>query len=146
MGHETTTIYPILTGIECGDLQKIKGVRARGTVRLFIEDRLLAEETGEIQFTEDGISGICVMNLTMHITAEKGASVRECPAALSSGTGSGAGFLRKRAAAQEKLVRDFVPCSFSNSLIGGHKGVETSGARCEGLEKCTVHGRRDPSG
>ena len=46
MGHETTTIYPILTGIECGDLQKIKGVRARGTVRLFIEDRLLAEETG----------------------------------------------------------------------------------------------------
>ncbi len=77
MGHETTTIYPILTGIECGDLKKIKGVRARGTVRLFIEDRLLAEETGEIQFTEDGISGICVMNLTMHITAEKGASVRE---------------------------------------------------------------------
>ena len=77
MGHETTTIYPILTGIECGDLQKIKGVRARGTVRLFIEDRLLAEETGEIQFTEDGISGICVMNLTMHITAEKGASVRQ---------------------------------------------------------------------
>ena len=77
MGHETTTIYPILTGIECGDLQKIKGVRARGTVRLFIEDRLLAEETGEIQFTEDGISGICVMNLTMHITAEKGVSVRE---------------------------------------------------------------------
>lgn len=77
LGHETTTIYPILTGIECGDLQDLKGIRARGTVRLFREDEMLAEETGEIQFTEDGISGICVMNLTMYITAEKGMPVRE---------------------------------------------------------------------
>lgn len=112
---------------------------ARGTVRLFIEDRLLAEETGEIQFTEDGISGICVMNLTMHITAEKGSFGAGILAALSSGTGSGAGFLRKRAAAQEKLVRDFVLCSFSNSLIGGHKGVET---RCEVLRAGEVHSAR----
>lgn len=77
LGHETTTIYPILTGIQCGDMQDLKGIRARGTVRLFREDELLAEETGEIQFTEDGISGICVMNLTMYITAEKGVPVRE---------------------------------------------------------------------
>ena len=77
LGHETTTIYPILTGIECGDLKDLKGVRARGTVRLFREEKLLAEETGEIQFTEDGISGICVMNLTMYITAEKGMPVRK---------------------------------------------------------------------
>ena len=77
LGHETTTIYPILTGIECGNLQDLKGIRARGTVRLFRGEKLLAEETGEIQFTEDGISGICVMNLTMCITADTGVPVRE---------------------------------------------------------------------
>lgn len=58
-------------------MKDLKGVRARGTVRLFREEKLLAEETGEIQFTEDGISGICVMNLTMYITAEKGMPVRK---------------------------------------------------------------------
>lgn len=77
LGHETTTIYPILTGIECGNMQDLKGIRARGTVRLFRENRFLAEETGEIQFTEDGISGICVMNLTMHIKTEKGEPMRQ---------------------------------------------------------------------
>lgn len=77
LGHETTTIYPILTGIECGNMQDLKGIRARGTVRLFRDNRLLAEETGEIQFTEDGISGICVMNLTMYIKAEKGEPMRK---------------------------------------------------------------------
>ena len=77
LGHETTSIYPILTGIECGDMRDLKGIRARGKVRLFRKGTFIAEEIGEIQFTEDGISGICVMNLTMYITAEKGVPVRE---------------------------------------------------------------------
>ncbi len=77
LGHETTAIYPILTGIECGNMQELKGIRARGKVSLFRDDILLSEETGEIQFTADGISGICVMNLTMHITACKGLSIKE---------------------------------------------------------------------
>ena len=116
------------------------------TFSLFIEDRLLAEETGEIQFTEDGISGICVMNLTMHITAEKGVSVRESLQRYHPELDLAADFSEK-----ELLHRksSFGILSYALSQIvslGGHKGVETSGARCEGLEKCTVHGRRDPSG
>lgn len=71
-GHTVNKVYPILTGINTGDMKDVKGVRAKGKVSLFKDDKLLACETGEIQFNEDGISGICVMNMTVHITSEKG--------------------------------------------------------------------------
>lgn len=71
-GHEITAVYPILTGIECGDLRQIKGVRAKGSVSLFKDGSLLTAEKGEIQFTEDGISGICVFDVTPFIKIEKG--------------------------------------------------------------------------
>lgn len=71
-GHQVNRVYPILTGIRCGDFKDIKGVRAKGKVSLYKDQKLVAEELGEIQFTEEGISGICVMNLTIHIKTEKG--------------------------------------------------------------------------
>ena len=76
LGHRIERVYPILTGIECGNFSDIKGVRARGCVKLFKDGEFVAEETGEIQFTEDGISGICVFNLTPHIKTEKGESLK----------------------------------------------------------------------
>lgn len=72
LGHETSRLYPVLTGIECGDFSELKGIRAHGTVRLYKDGMLVKAETGEIQFTEDGISGICVFNLSLHIRAEEG--------------------------------------------------------------------------
>ena len=76
-GHHIERVYPILTGIECGDFGDIRGIRARGCVRLFRDGTFVAEETGEIQFTEDGISGICVFNLTPHIKTEKGETLKD---------------------------------------------------------------------
>ena len=72
LGHSIEKVYPILTGIECGDFSEIKGVRAKGTVSLHKDGGFVRAETGEIQFTEDGISGICVFNLTLDIRTEKG--------------------------------------------------------------------------
>ena len=72
LGHQVSRLYPILTGIECGDFKDLKGIRARGTVTLIKDGRKLADETGEIQFTRDGISGICVFNLTPLIRAGEG--------------------------------------------------------------------------
>lgn len=71
-GHSINKLYPILTGIMTGDMSDVKGVRARGKVTLFKDNSKINEETGEIQFNKDGISGICVMNMTMYITSEKG--------------------------------------------------------------------------
>ena len=76
LGHTVTRVFPILTGIECQaegvDFASLKGVRAKGTVILTKDGKPIVRDTGEIQFTEDGISGICVFNLTPHIKAEKG--------------------------------------------------------------------------
>lgn len=75
LGHTVTRVFPILTGIECQaegvDFALLKGVRAKGTVILNKDGQPIVRDTGEIQFTEDGISGICVFNLTPHIKADK---------------------------------------------------------------------------
>ena len=75
LGHTVTRVFPILTGIECRaegvDFASLKGVRAKGTVILNKDGKPIVRDTGEIQFTEDGISGICVFNLTPHITSDK---------------------------------------------------------------------------
>lgn len=77
LGHTVERVYPVLTSLECGDLRDVKGVRAKGRVGLYKDGKLLKEETGEIQFTADGISGICVFNLTPYIKAEKGEAVKD---------------------------------------------------------------------
>lgn len=77
LGHEVTRTYPILTGIECGDHPALSGVRARGNVSLLKDGRRLDTRSGEIQFTRDGISGICVFDLTPLIRAEDGESPKE---------------------------------------------------------------------
>lgn len=146
MGHETTTIYPILTGIECRRSAEDQRCASQGNGTPVHRRSAAGGRNGRNPVYGRRHFWYLCHESDYAYHSRKGSFGAGIPAALSSGTGSGAGFLRKRAAAQEKLVRDFVLCSFSNSLIGGHKGVETSGARCEGLEKCTVHGRRDPSG
>ncbi|MBO4880124.1 MAG: aminoacetone oxidase family FAD-binding enzyme [Firmicutes bacterium] len=71
LGHSVVRPIPALSGLVCEEaelMQKLAGVRAHGTVRLFAQEgdaeMLLAEDTGEIQFTKDAVSGICVMNVS----------------------------------------------------------------------------------
>lgn len=42
----------------------LKGVRAKGQAELLRGNRVVDVESGEIQFTEDGLSGICIFNLS----------------------------------------------------------------------------------
>ena len=72
LGHRVSRLYPILTGIECGDLSDLHGIRARAEVSLKKDGAVIAAETGEVQLLRDGISGICVFNLTPFICAEEG--------------------------------------------------------------------------
>lgn len=77
LGHSVRRVYPVLTAIECGYFRDIKGVRARGKASLYRDGSLLASEMGEIQFTEDGVSGICIFNLTPYIRTDDGESFRD---------------------------------------------------------------------
>lgn len=44
--------------------RSLKGVRTKGQVSLLRKGTIVDVEIGEIQFTEDGLSGICVFNLS----------------------------------------------------------------------------------
>ena len=65
LGHNVTPLVPALTAIEVlEDIKELKGMRAKANVTLMEGGNLILEEEGEIQFRDDSISGICVMNLS----------------------------------------------------------------------------------
>ncbi len=65
LGHTVKTLMPVLTAMNCeGDFSEMKGCRAEGEVTLYKNGQPVASERGEMQFTAEGISGICVMNLS----------------------------------------------------------------------------------
>jgi len=69
MGHSVTKIIPALSPVECkGEFSKLKGVRAKAKVSLLRNNVALNSEIGEVQFTDYGLSGICVFNLSRDIT------------------------------------------------------------------------------
>ena len=58
--------YPCLVPLNCDKKQisGLSGVRVKGDASLYDGDKLLRKESGEIQFTDYGISGIAVFNLS----------------------------------------------------------------------------------
>ena len=64
-GGRMKPLYPCLTALSCAKPDKsLAGIRAKATARLVNGGRVLAEETGEVQFTDYGLSGICIMQLS----------------------------------------------------------------------------------
>lgn len=65
-GHKITNIYPSLSQLK-GEESYFKnwsGVRADVKVSLLENNKIIKEEKGEIQLTNNGVSGICVFNLS----------------------------------------------------------------------------------
>ena len=69
-GHRINNPRPALAKLICQEsyFAKLKGVRAKGkvTIKIANTDEVYSD-TGEIQFTENGISGICVFNLSRFV-------------------------------------------------------------------------------
>lgn len=70
LGHRFQPILPALCGYYCKgiDFKKVAGVRAHGTVTAYIDDKRVAEDTGEIQFTDYGLSGIPVFQISRFLS------------------------------------------------------------------------------
>lgn len=66
LGIKTTAICPALCGLKVNApwCKKASGVRAHATIRLSIKGQKDVEDTGEIQFTDYGISGIPVFQVS----------------------------------------------------------------------------------
>ena len=70
LGHSRTTLHPALTQITSDSPypRSLKGVRAQATMRLERKGKVIAENRGEVQFTEKGISGIAVFELSRDVS------------------------------------------------------------------------------
>ncbi|MCI8326368.1 MAG: NAD(P)/FAD-dependent oxidoreductase [Lachnospiraceae bacterium] len=66
LGHHITDLVPALVGMEAKQTfsGRLAGVRAEAMVSLFIEEQSVVKDTGEIQLTDYGISGIPVFQVS----------------------------------------------------------------------------------
>lgn len=65
-GHQVIRLMPSLVQMVSDQpfFKELKGVRAKGQAELLRKGEIVDRESGEIQFTEDGLSGICIFNLS----------------------------------------------------------------------------------
>lgn len=74
LGHHVTGCRPSLCGVKCQGtfFSTWAGIRTAATVRVFSQDRtqVLAENTGEVQLTDYGISGIPTFQVS-HVIGEQ---------------------------------------------------------------------------
>lgn len=66
LGHKIIKPKPSLCQLLCSDkeLKQLHGIRWRGKASFYDGGSLMKEEYGEIQFTENALSGICIFNLS----------------------------------------------------------------------------------
>lgn len=67
--HTINKTYPALTYLKTNYkyMKEIKGVRFDGNVSLLVDNEVKALEYGQIQFTENALSGICVFNISSNV-------------------------------------------------------------------------------
>lgn len=123
LGHSLTPLAPGLTAVctDMPEIKKLKGVRAKAEVKLCESGKEIERQAGEIQFRDDSLSGICIMNLSNHIKPKK----RQDP-----GAQDGLSF------AGYELALDFVP-EYDGARLEAHIGSMTcmkSLAICDALK------------
>ena len=69
-GHKIIPVLPALVQLK-GEENYFKlwnGIRTQASISLYINNKYIKEEAGELQLTEYGISGICVFNLSRYVS------------------------------------------------------------------------------
>lgn len=66
LGHNCTKLIPSLVQVttEPRRAKPLKGARSPARASLYADGKLIAESSGEVQFTERGLSGICIFELS----------------------------------------------------------------------------------
>lgn len=70
MGHSISEVVPALVALRAkeGIFHQLGGIRTKAKVSLYVEEKLVAEDTGELQLTDYGISGIPVFQTSRFAT------------------------------------------------------------------------------
>ena len=69
LGHKSTKLRPSLVQIKTswGAISALKGIRANARVKILRDGEVFAESTGELQLTEQGISGPVVFEISRDV-------------------------------------------------------------------------------
>ena len=69
-GHNINPVLPALTSLRANEwfLKEWNGVRSDARLSLYIDDNFVMSEEGELQMTQDGISGICTFNISSEVS------------------------------------------------------------------------------
>ncbi len=125
-GHTVSPMIPALTAIEVReDLRELRGVRVKSAVSLFESGDLVYREEGQIQFREDCVSGICIMNMSSHLpvskTGEEKDALADCRITVNFVPDFKSpeliGFLRQQTGRQEALAEDILETLVKGPLI-----------------------------
>lgn len=70
LGHTVITPLPSLVGLKSnkGYFKEWSGIRTNATIYHLEDNKIIGRETGEIQLTDYGVSGICIFNLSEKIS------------------------------------------------------------------------------
>ena len=73
LGHSVSALSPALVQLKSPNksCKALKGIRAKCNVKLEINGEIMGEEFGEVLFTEYGLSGIVIMDLSKYVCDEK---------------------------------------------------------------------------
>lgn len=68
-GHTITNLYPSLTHLKTDYkyIKDLQGVRVNAKVSLCVNEKIETKENGQVQFTSDSLSGICIFNLSRNV-------------------------------------------------------------------------------
>lgn len=69
LNHSIITPYPALTSLKGKEtyFKKWSGIRTDATITLYEDDKEIKKESGNLQLTDYGLSGIIIFNLSSHI-------------------------------------------------------------------------------
>ena len=73
LGCKATALYPCLVPLKCkkSQIAGLSGIRVKCDAALYDGEKLIHRESGEVQFTDYGLSGIAVMQLSGHLGQQR---------------------------------------------------------------------------
>lgn len=84
LGHNITELYPALVRINVKEnVRNLKGMRVKASLKLMQNNKITDSSSGEVLFTETGLSGIAVMDISRSIKNRNGVCILDILPTLS---------------------------------------------------------------
>ncbi|MBR3641428.1 MAG: NAD(P)/FAD-dependent oxidoreductase [Oscillibacter sp.] len=119
LGHRVTPLFPALVQIKTDPtfVRSLKGVRADAAAELMQNGKVIAARSGEVQFTEYGVSGPVIFDLSRAVSTARGELTLRLDCLRSLTAEELTAWLRERVAARPALtLEDLLVGSVHNRL------------------------------